>query len=209
MSRHRFNFLLYPNAQAMDIIGPWEVIATWQKLYPEDVEMQIVSQEIGPIQCLNNIVLTSHRDFSNAYQADYLIVPGGTGRIKEVHNLDLINFIQQQAKHCKKVISVCTGTFLLAQAKLLKNKSATTYWQALPELARHKDITICGQRIVKDGNIWSAGGISSGIDLAFALINDLAGEKIAGQVQLYFEYFPQPPLFANHNTIQELPRILL
>lgn len=192
--------------QPMDLVGPWEVIATWKNLYPNDVEMHIVGENIGPVKCLNNITLESHFDFASAPQANYLFVPGGFGRIKQMHNPQLINFIQQQAKHCKYTIAACTGTFLLAAADLLKNKKVTTYWRALPELETYEEINICEQRVVKDNNFWSSGGISSGIDLAFSLINDIAGEEIAGQVQLMFEYFPDTKLYAKNRQLKHIPR---
>lgn len=190
----------------MDFIGPWEVIATWQNLCPNEVEMHIVSEKIGSIDCLNNITLMSQYDFMTAPQADYLFVPGGFGRIKQMHNQSLINFIQQQAKHCKYVIAVCTGTFLLAAADLLKDKTATTYWRALPELETYQEIKICEHRVVKDGKLWFSGGISSGIDLAFNLINDIAGEEIAGEVQLMFEYFPEDKIYAKKQQLKSIPR---
>jgi transcriptional regulator GlxA family with amidase domain len=204
--KHSFNFLLYPDVQPMDVIGPWEVIATWKMLDENAVTMQLVSEKKGPINCLNGITLTSHQDFATALQANYFIVPGGFGRIKEMHNMRLINFIRQQAQHAKYTLAICTGTFLLAQAGLLEDKKATTYWRALPELQQYPTVKICEQRVVRDGNLWFSGGISSGIDLAFALIADLAGNEVAGEVQLAFEYFPDDKLYASRQSASKLPR---
>jgi transcriptional regulator GlxA family with amidase domain len=202
---YRFNFLIYPEIQPMDVMGPWEVIATWKMLYPNMVDMQLVSEHGGVIPCLNNINLTSHSDFATAKQGDCLVVPGGAGRLQAMNNAVLLDFIREQAKHAQAILSICTGTFLLAKAGLLAHKKATTYWRALPELATYNDIEICEQRVVKDGKFWFSGGISSGIDLAFAYIADCAGVEIAGQVQLAFEYFPDQTCYATRAHAQQLP----
>lgn len=205
LPKYHFNFLIYPGVQPLDLIGAWEVIATWKFLYPQQVEMQIVAEKKGPVACSNHITLFSHTDFSHAHPADFLVVPGGVGRLNAVHNKPLIQFIKQQAKHCQGIISICTGSFLLEEAGLLKHKKATTYWRAISQLARDKEIEICEERIVNHGKIWCSGGVSSGIDLAFALISAIAGDSIAGQVQLILEYFPEHKIYATKADVQRLP----
>src|SRR5207253_249262 len=103
----------------------------------------------------------------------------------------LLKFIQQQAKECKHILSVCTGAFILVNAGILQNENITTYWRALPELLDMKNVHVKEERIVKSGKIFAAGGVSSGIDLAFEVIADVAGKDTAGKVQLLFEYFPE------------------
>ncbi|MCX7124700.1 MAG: DJ-1/PfpI family protein [Gammaproteobacteria bacterium] len=94
------------------------------------------------------------------------------------------------------VLAVCTGASLLYQTGILKNHKVTTYWLASPELANNTDIVINEERLVKSGKVWKSGGISSGIDLIFELINGIAGKNIAGQMQLLFEYFPNKKIIA-------------
>ena len=97
-------------------------------------------------------------------------MPGGEGTRKEVDNQVLIDFIADQAKHCKAVLSVCTGSFLLHRAGLLSGKKATTHWNSLDRLRALGDVEVVEERIVNDGNIWSSAGVSSGIDLMLAFI---------------------------------------
>lgn len=83
--------------------------------------------------------------------------------------------------------------------------ASSTYWRALPELKSFPDVHVVEERIVKDGNIWFSGGISSGIDLALELIAEVGGKEAAGQVQLLFEYFPRNKVFATKDTVEQLP----
>lgn len=205
MEAKKIGFLLYEYTQPMDLIGPWEVLSMWKKVLAPPIELYLISENGGYVQCDSNIVLKSHYSFNEAPKLDILIVPGGVGRRTQVDNKAVISFIQQQAKTCKYLISVCTGMFLLQRAGIFDGKKATTYWRAMPELKDFPNVRVDEERIVKDGKIWSAGGISSGIDLAFALIEDLAGEEIAGKVQLIFEYFPKAITYAKSEMINELP----
>jgi transcriptional regulator GlxA family with amidase domain len=108
-------------------------------------------------------------------------------------------------RYAFQVISVCTGMFLLHKAGLLMNKPVTTYWRALSELRSFKDIDVKEERVVKSGNIWTTGGVSSGIDLAFELIAEIAGNEEAGRVQLLFEYFPKRTIYCNLQSSKSLP----
>ena len=197
--------LLYENVQPMDVIGPWEVLSFWQNTLKAPIDMHLISQNGSFVQCDNNITLKAHLDFKNSPQLDYFIVPGGRGRNEQINNDTLISFIQNQSKGCKYLLSVCTGMFLLYKAGLLDKKFVTTYWRALPELKALSNVNVVEERIVKNGNIWMAGGISSGIDLAFELIAEIAGTETAGKVQLLFEYFPKDVVYCNPGMIYSLP----
>lgn len=197
--------VIYESVQPMDVIGPWEVLSFWINILNAPISMYLISENGSYVHCADNIILKAHLDFENAPPLDYLIVPGGEGRRIQVNNEKYISFIKNQAQNAKYILSVCTGIFLLYKAGILHNKSITTYWRAMSELKSFSDINVVENRIVKDGKIWSSGGISSGIDLAFELIEDLAGEQVAGEVQLLFEYFPRGKLFASVEAASQLP----
>jgi transcriptional regulator GlxA family with amidase domain len=201
----KIGLVLYENVQPMDVIGPWEVLAIWKKVLNAPIEMYLVSEDGGSVNCDDDIVLNAHCAFSNSPDFAYLIVPGGRGRREQVDNEHLIAFIKAKAATADKIISVCTGMFLLHKAGLLRNKPVTTYWRALSELRSLKDINVEEERVVKSGNIWTTGGVSSGIDLAFELIAEVAGEEEAGRVQLIFEYFPKRTIYCNPETAKSLP----
>jgi transcriptional regulator GlxA family with amidase domain len=197
--------VLYEGVQPMDVIGPWEVLAIWKKVLAAPIELYLVSEKGGLVQCDDDIILGAHCPFHDCPHLDYLIVPGGRGRREQADNEHFIAFIQAKANAADKVISICTGMFLLHRAGLLRDRSVTTYWRALAELRSIEHVNVCEERVVKSGNIWTSGGVSSGIDLAFELIAEIAGKEEAGRVQLLFEYFPKQTLYCDLETSKSLP----
>jgi len=200
----RIGFLLYPNVQPLDVIGPWEVFATWKKLLNGPVELCLLAERPGSVACDNQIQLTAHNAYGEAPECDVLLIPGGRGRIEEANNQATIDFIVSRASNAEYVLSVCTGAFLLDETGLLTGRKATTYWRALPEFKAKTDAQIDEQRVVKSGKYCFSGGITSGIDLALEFINHKAGRKTAGQVQLLLEYFPDSR-FWDAETLSTIP----
>jgi transcriptional regulator GlxA family with amidase domain len=197
--------ILYPVEQPMDVIGPWEIFSTWKNTLSAPLDMYLISETGDSVACDNGITLNANTDFTRCPQLDYLIIPGGRGRITQTNNPVLLKFIQQQAPQCKHILSVCTGAFILIQSGILQDEFITTYWRDLPELLAMNNVHVKEQRIVKSGKIWASGGVSSGIDLALEVIADVAGKETAGKVQLLFEYFPEGKLFATLDTMKNLP----
>jgi transcriptional regulator GlxA family with amidase domain len=113
-------------------------------------------------------------------QLDLLLVPGGQGTRREVDNAALVHLVSEQAKHCRVILSVCTGTFLRYKAGLLSGKKATTHRNSLDRLRATGDVTVIEEHVVHDGNIWTSAGVSAGIDLMLAFIADVDGEETAG-----------------------------
>ncbi|HEY5741376.1 MAG TPA: DJ-1/PfpI family protein, partial [Terrimicrobiaceae bacterium] len=197
--------VLYKNVQPMDVIGPWEVLAIWKNLLQAPIELGLISENGGLVKCDNSIALNAHYSFNDCPSLDFLLIPGGRGRREQVHNERLIAFIKDKAKTSEKILSVCTGMFLLHKAGLLADKRVTTYWRALSELKSFKDVVVEEQRVVKSGKIWTSGGVSSGIDLALEFIAEIAGKEEAGRVQLLLEYFPKQTIYCNLETSNSLP----
>lgn len=187
----KIGFLAFPGVQAMDLIAPYELLEVWQNSINESfIELFIIAKEQLPIECSNSrFLLTPGFTIHNAPQLDYLIIPGGMGRCQAVNDNELILFIQKQLNGINKFLSVCTGSFILQAAGILEGEYATTYWRALPEFIQ-KQQKIKQKRIVKGNKVWTAGGVSSGIDLALELVNEIAGEEHADLARLCFEYFP-------------------
>ncbi len=103
---------------------------------------------------------------------------------------------------------MCTGAFILQAAGLLSGKKATTHWRSLDRLRQFSDVTVIEERVVRDGNIWTAAGVSAGIDLALALMADQVGEEVAGKVQLAAEYYPHHLKYGQAHHIPETPAYL-
>lgn len=184
-------FVLFNEVQAMDILAPYELFDVWQTfLNRKTLNLYLISQDGKPVNCANpRTKIEADYSFQDCPTIDYLVIPGGSGRIRECNNPAILNFIRTQAETCRIIASVCTGAFLLQKAGLLTSHKATTYWRALNEF-RELHPTISQERIVKSGKIWSAGGISSGLDIALDLIREIGGNEAALQARLLFEYFP-------------------
>jgi transcriptional regulator GlxA family with amidase domain len=185
-----FGILVFPDVEELDFVGPWEMLGMWSKFAGGPEDCLIVAQSLEPVICAKGLSVNPHVSFQQCHQLDFLLVPGGQGTRKEVDNPVIINFIAEQARQCKAVLSVCTGAFLLHQAGLLSGKKATTHWNSLDRLRELGDVTVVEERFVRDGNVWSSAGVSAGADLMLAFIADFAGEETAGKVQFAAEYYP-------------------
>ena len=205
--RATIGFLLFHEVEELDFAGPWEVFSVWSKSFEGPDKVVTISQDGGIVTCAKGLQVISSHSFSDYPTLDYLVVPGGWGTREEVNNQKLISFIKEATKNCKAVLSVCTGSFLLQAAGLLDGKRATTHWASLDRLRAFDKVTVVEERIVRDGNIWSCAGISSGIDLALAFISEEFGEEVAGQVQFRMEYYPTKR-YANFHNSKDAPKYL-
>lgn len=186
----QFGFLIYEDVEELDLVGPWEIINLWRKFFEGPEEVFTISQTGHAVNCAGGLQIAANYAFANCPKLDYLLVPGGPGRKTETDNPVLIDFINKQAQNAQHILSVCTGAFLLQKAGLLKGRKATTHHSALHELREFPEVHVVEKRFTKDQNIWTGAGVSSGIDLALALVAEVAGQETAGKVQLKAEYFP-------------------
>ncbi|MCX5805273.1 MAG: DJ-1/PfpI family protein [Proteobacteria bacterium] len=185
-----FGILVFPDVEELDFVGPWEIIGMWSKFADGPEQRFIVAESLEPVICAKGLSVNPHVSFEQCPQLDFLLVPGGQGARQEVDNPVLINFITEQARLCKAVFSVCTGTFLLHKASLLYGKKVTTHWSSLGRLKTLGDVMVVEERFVHDGDIWTSAGVSAGIDLMLTFIAEVAGEEVAGKVQFAAEYYP-------------------
>ena len=204
----RIGFLVFPGLEELDLVGPWEMISLWGKFLQGPGTRLMVAQTRDPVACAKGMSLNPHVAFGDCPSLDYLLVPGGEGTREQVNNEALIRFVAEQAKNCQAVLSVCTGSFILHRAGLLAGRRATTHWSALSRLAELGDVKVCQERVVRDGQVWTAAGNSAGIDLALAFIEAMAGEEIAGKVQFGAEYYPSSRLFGKFHQSPQAPAYL-
>lgn len=203
-----FGFLLFPDAEELDLVGPWEIINVWRKYADGPEHCLTVSQTGGEIRFNKGMRVIADYSFDDCPPLDYLLIPGGQGTRSEVNNDVLLNFVRQQAATCKEILSVCTGSFILQAAGLLNGKRATTHWASLERLRALPEVCVTEKRFVRDGNVWTAAGVSAGVDLALALVADQAGEEAAGQVQLYAEYYPDQKRYGAAHLNPQAPEYL-
>jgi cyclohexyl-isocyanide hydratase len=128
---------------------------------------------------------------------DLICLPGGGGVVDALADVETIDFVRRQGARAAYVTSVCMGLFLLGAAGLLKGRRADTHWAYVDLLplvgASHEK-----GRVVRDGNVFTAGGVTSGIDFALRIVAELAGAEVAQAIQLGIEYDPSPPFDAGH-----------
>jgi transcriptional regulator GlxA family with amidase domain len=202
-----FGFLLFNNFEELDLIGPWEIINVWRE-YANGPSCLTVSQHGGEITAAKGLKLIAEYSFENCPALDYLLIPGGHGRKQEMNNPILLDFVRRQSQSCRQIASVCTGSFILQHAGLLKNLSATTHWRSLDELRALDDVKVDEKRFVRNRNIWTAAGVSAGIDMALALVAAEAGEETASEVQLYAEYYPSQKRYGSAHKNEKAPAYL-
>jgi cyclohexyl-isocyanide hydratase len=186
-------FVIFPHLTQLDFTGPQQVLAR----LPGSA-MHIVAKSAAQVPSDSGLSLVPTHTFQTCPRLDLICVPGGNaGVVQAIADRDTIEFVRRQSSTAKYVTSVCTGAFILGVAGLLKGRRATTHW-AFAELLPLVGATHEKGRVVKDGNIITAGGVTSGIDFGLRAVAEIAGESVAQAIQLGLEYDPDPPFAAGH-----------
>jgi cyclohexyl-isocyanide hydratase len=193
MSHFNVGFVIFPHLTQLDFTGPQQVLARLP-----DSAMHIVAKSAAPVPSDSGLGLVPTHTFENCPRLDLICVPGGNaGVVKAIADRETIEFVRWQSGSAKYVTSVCTGAFILGVAGLLRGRRATTHW-AFAELLPLVGATHEKARVVKDGNVITAGGVTSGIDFGLRVVAEIAGESVAQAVQLGLEYDPEPPFASGH-----------
>jgi cyclohexyl-isocyanide hydratase len=186
----RIAIVLFDDITQLDMTGPAQVFAKMP-----GAEIQYVARSLEPVTTDSGFRIEPTTVFADAFAADVLVVPGGDGSFDAMLDDEIVSFVRRQAESATWVTSVCTGAFVLGAAGLLAGKRATTHWASKPMLAAF-GADPSEDRVVDDGSVVTAAGVSSGIDMALWLVAELAGQETAERVQLQIEYDPQPPFDA-------------
>jgi len=192
MSVFNVGFVIFPQLTQLDFTGPLQVLAR----LPQSA-MHIIAKSTTPVPSDCGLSLVPTHTFANCPNLDLICIPGGFGVCEVIGDKDTIDFVRQQARGAKYVTSVCTGAFVLGAAGLLRGRRATTHW-AYTDLLPLVGATHEKARVVKDGGIITAGGVTSGIDFGLTIAAEVAGENRAQAIQLSIEYDPAPPFNAGH-----------
>lgn len=177
----------FPRLTQLDLTGPYEILARMP-----GAEIDLVWKTRDPIVSDTGLTLVPTATFDDCPQPDILFVPGGPGQVDVMEEAALIDFLKRMAPGANLITSVCTGSLLLGAAGLLKGKRATCHWMSL-DLLSHLGALPARERVVIDGNVITAAGVSSGIDFALVVASQLHGDAVARQIQLFVEYDPEPP----------------
>jgi transcriptional regulator GlxA family with amidase domain len=176
--------LVFDEVEVLDFAGPFEVFSV------SKAGLNVVTVGTKPeIRARNNLVVRPTLTLTDPIEPRVLVIPGGWGTRIEMRNEAVLSWIRANAAKSEIVYSVCTGALLLAAAGLLRDLTATTHHGALEELRQAEPrCQVTDRRIVDNGKIVTAAGISSGIDGAFHILSRLAGMDVAIETARYMEY---------------------
>jgi cyclohexyl-isocyanide hydratase len=184
--------LIFPKVQQLDLTGPYDVFAS-----TPGVTVHLIWKDLGALHSSTGLQLKPTQTFAGCPLLDVLCIPGGQGIDPLLEDEQTLAFIREQARTVKYLTSVCTGALVLGAAGLLKGRRATTHW-ASHELLESFGAIAVHERVVRDGNLMTGGGVTAGIDFALTLVSELFGEVRAQTVQLQLEYAPAAPFNAGH-----------
>ena len=188
MSAHlRIGALLFEGVDQIDLTGPFEVLSRLP-----DSEYSIYAKTASPVRDLNGLKLTPDAALDEAPQLDVLHVPGGPGQEALMDDGEVLGWLSDQVAGGSRVFSVCTGALVLGAAGLLRGRRATTHWASMG-LLPYFGASPVDERVVADGNMIFAAGVTAGIDGALRLVAELRGEAAAEAIQLTIAYAPEPP----------------
>jgi putative intracellular protease/amidase len=180
--------LIYDRFTALDAVGPYEVLRNLP-----GATVTFVAKEVGPVRTDSRaLAIVADKAIRDVPSADVVVVPGGPGQSDLMADEEILSWLRAIDATTQWTTSVCTGSLLLAAAGLLAGKKATSHWLALDQLAAYgAEPTL--ERVVEQGKIITAAGVSSGIDMGLRLAAHIAGDDVAQMIQLGIEYDPQPP----------------
>ena len=173
----------FADAQILDVVGPLQMLSgVNDEQETPAYRLTILAERKGEIVTTSGVKLVADGAWTDLPKAiDTMIVAGGDGTVAAVRNTVLLRAVRTAAKRARRIVSVCSGSFILAQAGLLKGKRATTHWRSADDLARiFPDTAVEPDAIyVRDGNVWTSAGVTAGMDLALALIREDFGDDMA------------------------------
>src|SRR5919204_6180284 len=187
----RIAILIFNRLTALDAIGPYEVLSRLP-----GAELRFVAKEAGLVRTDTDALgLNADVALGDLPDPDIVLVPGGRGNRPLMSDQVVLDWIRTAHERSTWTTSVCTGALVLGAAGVLDGRRATTHWAYLEHLGELGAEPIA-ERVVEDGKVITAAGVSAGIDMALALAARIAGDEAAQAIQLGIEYDPQPPFDA-------------
>lgn len=184
----KIGILLYDEMTGLDAFGPYEVLSRLP-----DAELRFVAEARGEVRTDTGALgVVADASIDEISTLDLVLVPGGPGDEKVRQRPKVLEWLRTVDQATRFTTSVCTGSLILGAAGLLEGRRATTHWAQLEDLKRFGAEPV-GVRYVQDGKLWTAAGVSAGIDMALRLAAEIAGEDYARMLQLGIEYDPAPP----------------
>jgi transcriptional regulator GlxA family with amidase domain len=181
-------FLVFDRFTALDVIGPYEVLTR-----VPDAEVRFVAPQPGPVNTEDGaFALVARHGIEDVDGPEVVVVPGGAGKADVMSDAATLAWLSRAQETARWTTSVCTGALILGAAGILRGRRATTHWAFHDELAPY-GAESAHERMVVDGNVVTAAGVSAGIDMALWLAAQLTDDTTAQAIQLAIEYDPDPP----------------
>ena len=188
--------LLFDDVEELDAVGPWEVLAAWTSVYPDDGwQVVTLSADGGVVRCAKGLGIVAQHSAAECPPLDVLLHPGGQGTRRQLVDEAHLDWVRDQARRAEMMTSVCTGSLVYAAAGLLADRPATTHWASLDLLGRlDPSIDVRPEaRWVDDGDVITSAGVSAGIDMALHLVGRLVSPERSAEVRRFIQYDPAPP----------------
>jgi transcriptional regulator GlxA family with amidase domain len=193
---------IFDRLTALDAVGPYEVLSRIP-----GATVHFIATEPGPKRTETEMLaLMADESLDDLPEPEVIVFPGGYGTRALMDDPRIIEWVQHAHEHSSWTTSVCTGSLILGAAGILDGLEATTHWMALDRLAE-LGATPSTERVVEQGKVITAAGVSSGIDMALTLVARIKGPELAQAIQLGIEYDPQPP-FDSGSTAKAPPEII-
>ncbi|UWQ16392.1 GlxA family transcriptional regulator [Jannaschia sp. M317] len=192
----------YPGAHNLDVVGPLEILATTAHFAADNIrpyDIAIVAEKAGPIEASSGLTITAALSFEDVLggvgEIDTLMIAGGHGSSSAMKDRVLVEFLRAAAPRTRRIASICTGALVLAEAGLLDGRRASTHWFWCPKMETdYPAVEVDRDAIfVRDGNVWTSAGVTSGMDLALALVEDDLGHEAALQVARFSVMYMMRP----------------
>ncbi len=180
-------FFLYEGMTALDFVGPLEILSRLP-----NASIQLIACKEGPVAAGSGLVVNADYAFADIAAADVLVVPGSASATTFQNAPEVLAWIRQMHATTTWTTSVCTGSLILGAAGVLTGLKATTHWAVFDRLSRWGGVPT-HRRVVEDGKVMTAAGVSAGIDMGLILAARLVGSEYAQAIQLALEYDPEPP----------------
>jgi len=185
-------FVIFPDITQLDFTGPLQVLSR-----VPGATTHIAAESLDPVPTDCGLSLLPTTTFATCPDLDLICIPGGFGVVAAMTDKEVLAFVRRQAETARYVTSVCTGAFVLGAAGLLDGRRATTHW-AYTDLLPAVGAVHEKARMVRDGKVVTAAGVTSGIDFGFLLVAEISGADVAEAIQLAIEYDPDPPFSSGH-----------
>lgn len=179
--------LIFPAVTQLDATGPAQVLAR-----TPGATMHMIWKTRDPVKTDAGFSIVPTTTFADCPQLDVICIPGGAGQIDLMNDAETLAFVAAQGAKARYVTSVCTGSLVLGAAGLLNGYKSACHWASRDLLSAFGAIPVA-ERVVRDRNRLSGGGVTAGIDFGLTLLAELSGDEVAQSVQLGLEYDPQPP----------------